>query len=47
MQEFTLPNVGARFKKWGCCKPILSKSQAHPQKYKIKIMLKNLEKGRQ
>jgi hypothetical protein len=31
MEDFTLPSVGARFKKWECCTPILPKCQAHPQ----------------
>jgi hypothetical protein len=31
MEDFTLPSVGARFKKWGCYTPILPKCQAHLQ----------------
>jgi hypothetical protein len=31
MEDFTLPSVGARFKKWACCTTILPKCQAHPQ----------------
>jgi hypothetical protein len=29
MEDFTLPSVGASFKKWECCTPILPKSHAH------------------
>jgi hypothetical protein len=29
MEEFTLPSVGASFKKWECCTPILPECQAH------------------
>jgi hypothetical protein len=36
MEDFTLLSIGARFKKWGCCTPILPKCQAHPHKTKKK-----------
>jgi hypothetical protein len=29
LEELALPSVGASFKKWGCCTPILSKALAH------------------
>jgi hypothetical protein len=29
MEHLTLPSVGASFKKWGCCTPILPKALAH------------------
>jgi hypothetical protein len=29
MEDLTLPSVGASFKKWGCCTPILPKTLAH------------------
>jgi hypothetical protein len=31
MEDFTLPSVGARFKKWEYYTPILPKCQAHLQ----------------
>jgi hypothetical protein len=37
MEDFTLPSVGARFKKWKCYRSVLRKCQAHPQTPKIKI----------
>jgi hypothetical protein len=47
MEDFTLPNIGASFKKWECCTPILPKFQVHLQSSKnIKYkMLNFLEKG--
>jgi hypothetical protein len=36
MEEFTLPNVGASFKKWDCCTHILPKCEAHPHNTKKK-----------
>jgi hypothetical protein len=36
MEDFTLANVGASFKKWGCCTPTLPKRQAHPHNNKKK-----------
>jgi hypothetical protein len=30
MEDFTLPIVGARLKKWECCRSSLPKCQAHP-----------------
>jgi hypothetical protein len=33
MEDLTLPSVGACFKKWGCCTPILPKCHAHPPIY--------------
>jgi hypothetical protein len=30
MEDWTLPNVGASFKKWGCCTLILPRCHAHP-----------------
>jgi hypothetical protein len=48
MEDFTLPSVGARFKKWECCTPILPKCQAHPQlPQKTKKIQKNSKKGGQ
>jgi hypothetical protein len=29
MEHLTLPSVGASFKKWRCCTPILPKALAH------------------
>jgi hypothetical protein len=29
MEDLTLSSVGASFKKWGCCTPILPKGLAH------------------
>jgi hypothetical protein len=31
MQDCTFPSIGASFKKWGYCTPILPKCQAHPK----------------
>jgi hypothetical protein len=31
MEDFTLPSVGTRFKKWNCCRSILPKCQIYPQ----------------
>jgi hypothetical protein len=31
MEDFTLPSVGAKFKKWKCCTPILPKCQSYLQ----------------
>jgi hypothetical protein len=48
MEDFTLPSVGASFKKWECFTPILSKCQAHPhytRKKKLKKILKLWKKG--
>jgi hypothetical protein len=48
MEDFTLPSVGARFKKWECCTSILPKDLAHSpnfprkiKKIKKKIKIKN------
>jgi hypothetical protein len=35
MEHLTLPSVGASFKKWGCCTPILSKALAHSPNFQI------------
>jgi hypothetical protein len=32
MEHLTLPSVGASFKKWGCCTPILPKALTHSPK---------------
>jgi hypothetical protein len=47
MEDFTLPNVGASFKKWECCTPIVPKCQAHlyNTKNKMKNIPKMLKKG--
>jgi hypothetical protein len=48
MEDFTLPNVGARFKKWECCTSILPKYQAHPQtssQYQNKFKKKKKKEG--
>jgi hypothetical protein len=37
MEHLTLPSVGASFKKWGCCTPILPKALAHSPKLSKKI----------
>jgi hypothetical protein len=33
MEHLTLPSVGASFKKWGCCTPILPKALAHSSNF--------------
>jgi hypothetical protein len=45
MEDFTLPSVGASFKKWGCYAPILPKCQAHLQTTPKKT-LKKPKKGK-
>jgi hypothetical protein len=47
MEDLTLPSVGASFKKWGHCTPILPKALAHSLNFpnkKIKIK-KEKKKG--
>jgi hypothetical protein len=44
MEDFTLPSVGASFKKWGCCTPILLRCQAHLHNTKKKGKKKNAKK---
>jgi hypothetical protein len=39
MEDLTLPSVGASFKIWGCCTPILPKCQEVP--YNSKKQKKN------
>jgi hypothetical protein len=43
MKLLILPNVGASFKKWGCCIPILFKALAHFSKLP-KINFKKIKK---
>jgi hypothetical protein len=49
MEHLTLPSVGASFKKWRCCTPILPKALAHssklPQKNKFKNKKNSKKKG--
>jgi hypothetical protein len=48
MKDFILPSVGASFKKWGCCTPILPKCQELPhntQKRSIKKYQKIWKEG--
>jgi hypothetical protein len=40
MEDFTLPSVGTRFKKWECYTSILPKCQAHPQNFVITPKIK-------
>jgi hypothetical protein len=37
MEDFTLPSIGARFKKWECCTLVLSKGMAHSSNFSRKI----------
>jgi hypothetical protein len=47
MEDFTLPNIGARFKKWKCYTPILPKGHAHPHLQTLKNKkIKNLKIGK-
>jgi hypothetical protein len=47
MEHLTLPSVGASFKKWGCCTPILPKALAHSLNFqKIIILNKKFQKQR-
>jgi hypothetical protein len=41
MEDFTLPSVGAMFKKWECCTPILPKCHIHPHNTNKKKVNKN------
>jgi hypothetical protein len=41
MEHLTLPSIGASFKKWGCCIPILPKALAHSSKLPKKISKNN------
>jgi hypothetical protein len=46
MEDLTIPSVGACFKKWGRCTPILRKCQEVPQKSSQKNnKIKNLKWG--
>jgi hypothetical protein len=40
MEDSTLPSVGASFKKWGCCIPILPKTLAHYPNFQKRIKIK-------
>jgi hypothetical protein len=44
MEDLTLPSIGASFKKWGCCKPILPKGLAHSPNFSKKIEEKKKKK---
>jgi hypothetical protein len=46
MEHLTLPSVGASFKKWGCCTPILPKALAILQtsKKNLEFFLKKFKK---
>jgi hypothetical protein len=37
MEHLILPSVGASFKKWGCCTPILPKALARSPNFQNKI----------
>jgi hypothetical protein len=37
MEHLTVPSVGAKFKKWGCCTPILPKALAHSPNFPKKL----------
>jgi hypothetical protein len=41
MEHLTLPSVGAGFKKWGCCTPILSKTLTSSPNFQNKNKNKN------
>jgi hypothetical protein len=44
MEDVTLPSVGASFKKWVCCTPILPKALAHFLNFQKKISKKKISK---
>jgi hypothetical protein len=44
MEDFTLQSVGASFKKWESCTPILPKCQAHPHNTKKAKKIQKLQK---
>jgi hypothetical protein len=41
LEDFTLLNIGASFKKWECCTPILPKCQVDPHNTKEKEVKEN------
>jgi hypothetical protein len=43
-KDFTLQSVGASFKKWESCTPILPKCQAHPHNTKKAKKIQKLQK---
>jgi hypothetical protein len=44
MEDLILPSVGASFRKWGCCTPILPKALAYASKLPKKNFTKIFKK---
>jgi hypothetical protein len=46
LEDLTLPSVGASFRKWRCCTPILLKGLAHSPNFSKKFILKGPQSNR-